>query len=82
MTEQLSTVLRERMIRHLVQRKITCPVTGKVLDVRTCTVISDEHGIPEFVYAPEVGQRLSNNPELVADFERAGYQIDTRKVDA
>lgn len=50
--------MNENMIRFLVQKYITCPVTGNILDMRTCAVILDRDGDPLAVYDPSVPAEL------------------------
>jgi len=49
----LEDLLRRNVIVNLVQRNITCPVTGEVLDVRTCVVLLDNDGDPRAVLSQE-----------------------------
>lgn len=43
-----------QMVRYIVQRNIFCPITGAVLDVRTCKWLVDADGDPAYVMSPEV----------------------------
>lgn len=67
--------IRKNFVRYLVQKSIFCPVSGDVLDVRTCYVILDSDGDPAYVVSPEVGKRIEG---MVADGVPAlkeGYSI-------
>lgn len=41
--------MRKQLVRFLVQRNITCPATGEVLDMDTCVVLVDSDGDPKAV---------------------------------
>lgn len=45
--------LTTETIRFLVQRMITCRVTGRVLDYRTCTAYADADGDVLYIVDPE-----------------------------
>ena len=69
MTKDLATHLRKQLVRSLVQRAITCPLTGAVLDVRTVAVVNDADGDPAIVLSPEgadVPGDVSCPPEVEA----------------
>jgi len=59
--------LQERIIkeykRYLVSTQILCPITGKVLDVRTAIYSVDADGDPLRAYDPSCSE------EQVADYE-------------
>ena len=46
------TTIRQNFVRSIVQRKITCTLTGKVLDFETCGVVLDKDGDPVDVFDP------------------------------
>lgn len=77
MTE-LINLMHERMIRHLVQLAITCPLTGAVLDVRTCAVLTDADGDPIAVLSPEAAQQITANPSQTATLRARGVTLTTR----
>lgn len=54
----LQTAIHRELIRGLVQKQITCQVTGKVLDHRTCVVLYDRDGDPRYVMSPEGWEKL------------------------
>ena len=61
--------IRQNFVKFLVQQKIFCPVTGDVLDVRTCVVILDADGDPTQVISPRAYR------ELLDASERTGLGI-------
>ena len=61
------------LVKYLVQRQIFCPITGNVLDVRTCLVFEDEEGDPAAVYAPEV--RAGLTPEILEKLSKKGLTL-------
>jgi hypothetical protein len=63
--------LRTQLVRYLVQRAITCPITGDVLDVRTCAVVLDADGDPAAVFSPEGGRLIA----ATAGALRPGYTL-------
>lgn len=54
----LQTQIHREMVRGLVQKQITCTVTGDVLDVRTCIVLVDRDGDPRHVLSPAGWKKL------------------------
>lgn len=77
MTE-LINLMHQRMIRHLVQLATTCPLTGTVLDVRTCAVLTDSDGDPIAVLSPEAAQQIAANPIKTAALGARGVTLHTR----
>ena len=69
----IQTTVQDMMIRYLVQYFIFCPVTGRVLDERTCLVILDSDGDPVRVLDPSTRPNL--NPD---DLEALGFSIMER----
>ncbi|TIH33806.1 hypothetical protein [Subtercola vilae] len=53
MSTTLESILRDQMVTYLVSRSITCPITGKVLDTRTCVTVTDRDGDPSVVLSPK-----------------------------
>lgn len=45
--------LHDMLVMTMVQRNIFCPITGAVLDVRTCGILFDSDGDPAYVCSPE-----------------------------
>lgn len=67
--------IRKNFVKYLVQQNIFCPVSGRVLDVRTCYVILDSDGDPAYVVDPEVGKTIEG---MIAEGKPAlkpGYSI-------
>lgn len=60
-------------IRGIVQRQIWCPITGKVLDYRTCAVLRDGDGDPINVYDPSVLDALT--PEAAEELAAMGKTL-------
>lgn len=50
------TIYRE-FKRQIVRSQITCPITGKVLDVRTAKFSVDSIGDPQHAFAPEATEQ-------------------------
>jgi hypothetical protein len=71
------TVHRE-MVRHLVSKAITCPLTGAVLDVRSCVVLVDSDGDPVYVMSQTAWTLLT--PEQVAALQAKGFVVDPATV--
>lgn len=65
--------IHEEWIRGLVQKQIFCPITGHVLDYRTCAVVRDADGDPVGVYDPAVLKALS--PVLEKSLAEKGLSI-------
>lgn len=51
--------MRKELLRYLVSKTMFCPVSGRVLDVRTCVVFLDRDGDPSHVLSQEGWQRLA-----------------------
>lgn len=60
------------MVKYIVQRNIFCPVSGVVLDVRTCKWFVDKDGDPAYVVAPDVYDRAVANPAIVSSLADRG----------
>jgi hypothetical protein len=65
--------VRAELVRYLVSRAITCPITGDVLDVRTCAVVLDADGDPAAVFSPKGGQLVADTAGAL----RPGYTLAT-----
>lgn len=72
----MQQIIDDELIRHLVAREITCPRTGKVLDMRTCLVIRDGDGDPIAVLDPSV----ADDVEVSARIAEKGWTLDTRSA--
>ncbi|WP_401001016.1 hypothetical protein [Agromyces sp. GXQ0307] len=75
MTNDLATHLRKQLVRSLVQRAITCPLTGAVLDVHTVAVVNDADGDPAIVLSPEGAEAIKNDPTRIAALDARGYHF-------
>lgn len=80
-TNPLERMMRNELIKYLVQRKIFCPATKEVLDVRTCVVFLDKDGDPADVVS-QAGWRLlrDEHPEKVEQLKGMGYFVDETTV--
>ncbi len=78
MFTELETRLRNELIRYLVQRAIFCPLTGQVLDYRTCTVLLDADGDPVSVYAPIIAERAKDMSDFSERLDALGYTLMER----
>lgn len=63
MSTTLESIARDQMVAYLVGRVITCPVTGAVLDARTCVAFADADGDPACVVSPEGWEAIKTNPK-------------------
>ena len=73
----LETKMRERLTLALVQRDITCRVTGEVLDIRTCAVLVDPDGDPAYVLSPEGYAQLVVDGTIGVLAESYGYTLQS-----
>lgn len=55
-----------QMVLHMVQRNIFCPITGEVLDIRTCKWFVDNDGDPAYVLSPEAYGAATAQPAIVS----------------
>lgn len=53
MARTLAEKLDAELVRGLVSKAITCPITGEVLDVRTCVVLEDSDSDPKLVLSQD-----------------------------
>lgn len=72
--------MRAQLKLSLVQRHIFCPVSGDVMDVRTCVTVLDKDGDPNMVLSPAGWDAIRDEslPKLLA----AGYTVDDPRVKA
>lgn len=71
----IENMVHREFVKYLVQKNIFCPITGKVLDIRTCYAILDADGDPMFVVAPSAGEEIER---LISEGKPAlkpGYSI-------
>lgn len=69
----IQDTVRRQMVGYIVRRNIFCPVSGRVLDERTCKWFVDADGDPAYVVDPLVYDIVSKNEETMAEMERRGY---------
>ncbi|MCS5735789.1 hypothetical protein [Herbiconiux daphne] len=69
MSTTLENIVRGQMVAYLVGRVITCPVTGAVLDARTCVTFIDADGDPAYVVSPEAWEAIKTNAKARVYFE-------------
>lgn len=75
MSPSLTAHLHAQMVRALVQKEITCPITGHVLDLRTVAVINDRDGDPAMVLSPDGAASIKNDPKKAAALAKHGYEF-------
>lgn len=68
----LLTTMRQALLKALVQRAITCPRTGEVLDIRTVVVFVDSDGDPAAVMSQ------AGYAEFAAECKAVGTTADAR----
>jgi hypothetical protein len=78
----LVDLMRRRLVKFLVQKAIFCPVTGSVLDVRTCVVILDKDNDPAAVLSQQGWQIFLGYPERLAALAAAEMAVDPSTVKA
>lgn len=61
-----------QMVLFIVQRNIFCPITGAVLDIRTCKWFVDADGDPAYVLSPEAYDAAVSQPTIVAALAEKG----------
>lgn len=75
----MERMFRQELVKGLVQRKITCLLTGAVLDYRKCGVVLDTDGDPNDVFhesAVVIVQELLKDTEFtVAVAPFTGKQV-------
>ncbi|SDZ48462.1 hypothetical protein [Herbiconiux ginsengi] len=80
MSTTLENIVRGQMVAYLVGRAITCPVTGAVLDARTCVAFTDAEGDPAYVVSPEAWEAIKTNAKARAYFEGTrGFTLPENK---
>jgi hypothetical protein len=73
--------MRKELVTYMVQRKIFCPVTNEVLDVRTCVVFLDDDGDPADVVSQAGYQHLKEYaPDKLETLKGMGYTVDESTV--
>lgn len=56
--DEIERSMRLEIVRSKVQKRITCPLSGKVLDYRRCGVILDADGDPADVFHEDMLERV------------------------
>lgn len=64
-----------QMVLFIVQRNIFCPVTGAVLDIRTCKWFVDKDGDPAYVLSPEAYDAAVSKQEIIDALATKGLFI-------
>lgn len=73
----IENILRQNFVKYLVQKAIFCPISGDVLDVRTCVVVLDSDGDPSAVFSPRGYRQLLDASERTGlGVLAAGYTWD------
>jgi hypothetical protein len=70
--DDLETLLRKQMVGYLVSNTMLCPISGALLDVRTCVVLVDADGDPARVFSPEGWAKIAAYPDGLDLFKKAG----------
>lgn len=68
----MRSILEKQMIKAMVAKSITCPMTEKVLDSRTCLVVKDKEGDPIQVLDPSVAE----NEATMNRLRSAGWTVE------
>lgn len=72
MRTEIEQHVDRQMVLYIVQRNIFCPVTGAVLDIRTCKWFVDSDGDPAYVLSPEAYDAAVSQPNIVAALAEKG----------
>ena len=72
MRSDIEKAVDRQMVMYIVQRNIFCPVTGAVLDIRTCKWFVDKDGDPAYVLSPEAYNAAVGIPEVVQGLAEKG----------
>lgn len=65
--------MRQALLLALVQRQMFCPVSRKVLDVRTCGYFVDADGDPAMVLDMSVYMSVLSQPLTLEKMAQKGY---------
>lgn len=63
----IKKTVQRQLVGYIVQRNIFCPVTGEVLDVRTCKWLVDKDGDPAYVISPGAYEKVLAGREAVEE---------------
>jgi hypothetical protein len=71
--------MRQTLRLYAIQRHIFCPVSGKVLDIRTARFILDADGDPHLPLDPEVADRIQEAIDRGEPALLPGYTLEPAK---
>lgn len=72
MRTDIQKTVDKQMLRYIIQRQITCPITGEVLDIDTACYFVDRDGCPAYVLSPEAYRASVDHPRIVSALEDKG----------
>lgn len=72
----IETRLRSEMVKYMVQKQIFCPVTGRVLDVRTVKYLVDRDGDPAYIMDPVAYDVIESDDKLIASLAEKGLFLN------
>lgn len=78
MSADIRTVVRRNMVKYLVGKAIFCPVSGEVMDVRTCVVLIDAEEDP--IYVMSQAGWAATSAKQRETLARMGYVVDPGTV--
>ncbi len=58
--------MTRQVIKYMCTRKITCPLSGHILDMRTCVALVKDDGDVAYVMAPQAWALYRSNWDAVA----------------
>ena len=62
---EINKQVEKQIVKYIVQRNIFCPLSGDVLDVRTCKWLVDKDGVPAYVMSPEAYDSVYRGREAI-----------------
>lgn len=71
----ITNLVHRQMIKDIVARRITCEVTGEVLDHRTCVVLLNRVGDPVMVLSQK-GWKLTLEQGVDRDLAAMAVTVD------
>jgi len=74
-SDPFQTRMLREMIKWQVQRAITCPIGGQVLDVRTCIAVIDPSDDVLTVVSPETFAKITADAWRALYGEHPGYGV-------
>lgn len=72
MRTEIEQEVDRQMVLYIVQRNIFCPVTGEVLDIRTCKWFVDKDGDPAYVLSPTAYDAAVSDERIVTALKEKG----------